>query len=151
MPACLICSPSLLPSPFPSCSVLLFFHRTSLPRSSGGRQQTANKSAFTALLMNFCSWVWAFCGNTDNRALKIARLWKHEAWEPQPLCQCLCCWGYSIVSCKAAGFVIYSLRFAGLKNKYRDWMICSWCFNVLGQGADGMLRIADKSETSELI
>lgn len=50
--ACLICLPTLVPSPFPSCSVLLFFQRTSLTKSSGGRQQTANKSPFTNIFFN---------------------------------------------------------------------------------------------------
>lgn len=51
--ACLICLPTLVPSPFPSCSVLLFFQRTSLTKSSGGRQQTANKSPFTDFFNEF--------------------------------------------------------------------------------------------------
>lgn len=65
-----------------------------------------------SFLMNFCSWVWnwqSFLGkHRQQRALKIARLWKHEMrnGNNSPECQCLLCTSEVSVQCDVEQLVL---------------------------------------------
>lgn len=155
--ACLICVPCLLLfhlAPF-FCS---FKEQASQKAVEGGSKQRTNRHSqiFNEFLQLGLKLVEL------SEETQITEPWKEPGYESRkngndrPECQCcLCFWGFPTVQCKAAVFAIDLMHFAGPKNKYRDWIICIWCCNVLGVqwSRSQTLRfvVADKSEMTELI